>query len=298
MELQHSSIVVVILRDDFIHNYSHFHRQKTRCREIPLQYHLREQSGKYHKLYVLNVACRLQKKKKTTTEDVNSPESLWSVFSLHSSFSAASSVENKKTWSIQNVSNCSFYTEEHEDQERTNKTMFGTTPINHGEINSEKWRYYSCRWLYSDWIWSHRLGTVVSAATWQPINMEAGWSRKWGQSRRLPKTKQSVSEAYATSCLPDPSVSTQAEYSQKKRERKKKQWGWRERTITELSGFRVLPSAGGREWRRRERKHKTPAVVHLPSCSPPARPYLPCYQRYCSPCGRTVMQPGQAKVNK
>lgn len=183
--------------------------------------------------------------KKTTTEDVNSPESLWSVFSLHSSFSAASSVENKKTWSIQNVSNCSFYTEEHEDQEKTKKTMFGTTPINHSEINSEKWRYSCCRWLYSDWIWSHRLGTVVSAATWQPINMEAGWSRKWGQSRRLPKTKQSVSEAYATSCLPDPSVSTQAEYSQKKEKERKNSGGGGSAQSRNCLAFGFYPPLGG-----------------------------------------------------
>lgn len=109
----------------------------------------------------------------------------------------------------------------------------------------------------------------------------SGWSRKSANPAVSLKYKQLVNEAYATSCLPLPSMTTQLHCFQKKRKKKENTVG-----VEGPHNHRIVWSRGGsfqrgRERRREWKHHKTPAAVmwetvsvHLPSCSPPASPHL------------------------
>lgn len=113
------------------------------------------------------------------------------------------------------------------------------------------------------------------------LMFNSGWSRKSANPAVSLKYKQLVNEAYATSCLPLPSMTTQLHCFQKKRKKKENTVG-----VEGPHNHRIVWSRGGsfqrgRERRREWKHHKTPAAmmwetvsVHLPSCSPPASLHL------------------------
>lgn len=113
------------------------------------------------------------------------------------------------------------------------------------------------------------------------LMFNSGWSRKSANPAVSLKYKQLVNEAYAISCLPLPSMTTQLHCFQKKRKKKENTVG-----VEGPHNHRIVWSRGGsfqrgRERRREWKHHKTPAAVmwetvnvHLPSCSPPASPHL------------------------
>lgn len=80
---------------------------------------------------------------------------------------------------------------------------------------------------------------VRGTVHWQSINSESGWSRKWGKSSCLTKLNSQSMKLmqYPVSHSPPcPRSSTIL--------KKKKQWGWRDHTIIELSRVREVASEG------------------------------------------------------
>lgn len=113
---------------------------------------------------------------------------------------------------------------------------------------------------------------VTRTMNWQSINNESGWSRKWGKSSCLTKLNSRSMTLMQYPVSHSPPFPRSSLLSKKKNSG----GGGTTQSLNCLkSGWQLL---SGRE-HKKERKHKTPAVVmwervgvHLPSCSPPASP--------------------------
>lgn len=117
------------------------------------------------------------------------------------------------------------------------------------------WTFYERKWLVKASVGACEYFSIISHIknsktpthenkVGTSLMFNSGWSRKSANPAVSLKYKQLVNEAYATSCLPLPSMTTQLHSFQKKRKRKKTQWGWRDHTIIELSGVTEVASKG------------------------------------------------------
>lgn len=154
------------------------------------------------------------------------------------------------------------------------------------------WTFYERKWLVKASVGACEYFSIISHIknsktpthenkVGTGLMFNSGWSRKSANPAVSLKYKQLVNEAYAISCLPLPSMTTQLHCFQKKRKKKENTVG-----VEGPHNHRIVWSRGGsfqrgRERRREWKHHKTPAAVmwetvnvHLPSCSPPASPHL------------------------